>query len=216
MDNDQGVEIIWYEDPRGFLEGDRLACFIPEKNSSLVSQLNALLRLSMYFSLILMLFRRYSLAIYIPLGVALLTYFMFTNFSAEVASTRDKRLHLQEGLTREGKLCTIPTSSNPYMNALPNDRPNRPPACSIVSSAKAINALTKDDLFLDVDDVFNKRTLLNHVFYTMPNTSIPNDQTGFARWCYDSGPTCKKGDGSHCLSSSDESVWDSKMYALQN
>ena len=29
-------------------------------------------------------------------------------------------------------------------------------------------------------------------FYTTPINTIPNDQTEFAKWLYDSGPTCKE------------------------
>lgn len=216
MNSDQVAEIIWYDDPHGFFKGDKLACFIPSKNSSLASQLNALLRLAMYFSVVLLLFRHFTVAVYLPLTVAFLTYFLFSNSLIESSLRLQQHDKLHEGMTREGQICTIPTSENPYMNALPNDRPNRPPACSIVASAKAVEALAKDDLFLDVDDVFNKRTMLNHVFYTMPNTSVPNDQEGFAKWCYDSGATCKKGDRSYCSQSVDESPWNSQMYALQS
>ena len=26
----------------------------------------------------------------------------------------------------------------------------------------------------------------------MPSTTMPNDQTAFAKWCYNTGPTCKE------------------------
>ena len=49
-----------------------------------------------------------------------------------------------------------------------------------------------DDLYLDSNDLFNRRNSQRQ-FYTMPNTSIPNGQNDFAKWLYSTGPTCKEG-----------------------
>ncbi len=35
-------------------------------------------------------------------------------------------------------------------------------------------------------------------FYSMPSTTVPNDQTGFANWCYKLPKTCKEGNGVQC------------------
>ena len=37
-----------------------------------------------------------------------------------------------------------------------------------------------------------RQTLCIETFYTMPNTSNPNNQTEFAKWLYDRGPTKNK------------------------
>jgi hypothetical protein len=48
-----------------------------------------------------------------------------------------------------------------------------------------------------VDDLFNRNTSQRQ-FYTTPVTTIPNDQTGFARWLYKLPETCKENQ-SNCL-----------------
>lgn len=183
------AERIWFRDPWGFFAEDRIAHFLPESNTTLTVQLNALLRLSMYASVLLILFRRYSLAIYVPAGVAALTYVMHVSLTVSQAP---------EGLrqTREGGPCTTPTQNNPFMNVLLDEYasdPTRPAACDLSSGAAASKAdsLFQHNLFRDVDDVFDRRSSSQN-FYAMPNTQIPNDQGAFARWCYDTGPTFKE------------------------
>ena len=36
-------------------------------------------------------------------------------------------------------------------------------------------------------------------FYATANTTIPNDQKGFAEFCFGQMPSCKEGDGLQCL-----------------
>ncbi|MEW5315088.1 MAG: hypothetical protein WDW38_006540 [Sanguina aurantia] len=195
-------ERIWFQDPRGFFRDDRLAHFLPTRNTTLAVQLNALLRMAIYLAVILLLFRRYSMAVYVPLGVAVLTYGMYVTNDTGLRDQDAARAARKEGMTREGEVCTVPTHSNPYMNVMLSDydNPTRPPACDLSAQAVGDRAesLFEDNLYRDVDDVFQRRTS-SHSFYTMPNTQIPNDQGGFAEWCYGRGPTCKEGNGSQCF-----------------
>ena len=46
------------------------------------------------------------------------------------------------------------------------------------------------NLYQDVGDYME--TNGQRQFYTMPSTTIPNNQTSFAKWCYSTGPTCKE------------------------
>lgn len=184
------AERIWFHDPQGFFADDRLAHFIPERNTTLAVQLNALLRLSIYLSVVMILFRRYSLAVYLPLGVAALTYVMYVTLVP-----RERVKPSREGLTREGKKCTVPTHHNPYMNIMPfGAASDPPPACDVSSAVTKAEASScfEDNLYRDVDDVFNRRAS-SHAFYTMPNTQTPSDQGAFARWCYGMPPTFKEG-----------------------
>lgn len=200
---DVEAEVIWFRDPKGLLSADRIAHFIPERVSSLTSRLNALVRLSIYSSIVLVLFRRYSAAIYVPLGTMAFTYVMYTQDALHSSVTEGIQADRHEGDTREGRPCTIPTHSNPFMNVLMNEydtKPDRPVACNLNAAATKDSAESffEDNLFRDVDDVFGRRTS-SRPFYTMPNTLIPNDQGGFARWCYETGPTCKERNGAQCF-----------------
>lgn len=185
------TELVWFRDPGGFFSDDRLAHFLPERNTTLAVQLNALLRLSIYSSVVMVLFRRYSMAVYVPITTAALTYAIY------VSNTPASGVALHEGLTREGSSCTAPTRMNPFMNtplsAYMTD-PQRAPACDLSSpgTSQQVDSFFKENLYRDVDDVFSRRAS-SHAFYTMPNTQIPNDQGGFAQWCYGTGPTFKEG-----------------------
>ena len=47
------------------------------------------------------------------------------------------------------------------------------------------------NLYRDVGDLYGKNNSQRQ-YYTMPATTMPNDQTAFAKWCYNTGPTCKE------------------------
>ena len=80
------------------------------------------------------------------------------------------------------------------------DNPKRPPAAPAYEPPinKAINNSTMDPrLFLDLGDNLSfDRSMRN--FHSMPNTTIPNDQKGFADFCYGNMPSCKEGNEFQC------------------
>jgi hypothetical protein len=95
-----------------------------------------------------------------------------------------------------GKACVLPTRNNPFMNVLMSDYtdfPNRPSACNTsnkVVKKKMVN-YAGGSVPRNVDDVHGKQG--SELFYhTMPSTSIPNDQTDFAKWCYSTGISKKE------------------------
>ena len=47
------------------------------------------------------------------------------------------------------------------------------------------------NLYRDVGDLYGKSNSQRE-YYTMPSTTVPNNQTSFAKWCYSVGPTCKE------------------------
>lgn len=98
---------------------------------------------------------------------------------------------------------TPPTARNPFMNVLLDEikyNPTRPSAESILDPN---NQQVLDDFFRiqwnsDPTDVFG-RTQGQRQFYTMPSTSIPNDQGSFQNWLYlIPGKTCKEGGRDAC------------------
>mgnify|MGYP001196701483 FL=1 len=54
-----------------------------------------------------------------------------------------------------------------------------------------INKNLNGNLFDDLTDSSNKN-MFERNFYTTPINTIPNNQTEFAKWLYDKGPTCKE------------------------
>ena len=105
--------------------------------------------------------------------------------------------------------CTMPTLDNPFMNATMKDYLNvdpetnkiidRPPACDTndPNIKREIDKMYDNNLYKDIDDIFGKMNSQRQ-FYTMPSTTIPNDQDAFAKWLYLSPKTCKE-DQDYCL-----------------
>lgn len=185
---------IWYNDPADFLlNKSNWASIIPEKSMSQVQQLNAIFRFAVYFTIILFVIKRDVKVLWFLVIIGFLTMAIH-EYSK---STNKAKTELFEALnvTDDGK-CYKPTQHNPFMNVNFTDYidfPNRPKACN-VSSKKVkseINELVDSVTFRDVDDIFSKRAS-DRMFYTMPVTTIPNDQVGFAEWLYKSPPTCKE------------------------
>jgi hypothetical protein len=107
-------------------------------------------------------------------------------------------------------------SDNPFTNVLMTDydyNPNKKPAPpasnemvsnNILSSAKQLvqNANPDDPniankLFKDLGDQLVFEQSLRQ-FYSNPSTTIPNDQSGFAEFCYGSMISCKEGNMFAC------------------
>tara|TARA_B100000902_G_scaffold393090_1_gene446711 strand:+ start:979 stop:1665 length:687 start_codon:yes stop_codon:yes gene_type:complete len=113
------------------------------------------------------------------------------------------------------KKFTEPSVNNPAMNVLLpqiSDDPNRKAAAPAYNPVveKEMNDATKEfvssnfndpeidnKLFKDLGDnyVFNN-SMWN--WYATPNTTIPNDQDGFANFCYGDMISCKENNGLAC------------------
>jgi hypothetical protein len=96
-----------------------------------------------------------------------------------------------------------PTLNNPFMNVLSTDstlRPRRPRACDPTREdvQAEMESFFAHNLYRDSDDPLDRRTS-SRQFYTMPVTTVPGDQSAFARFLYGSvGRTCKEGNGARC------------------
>ena len=107
---------------------------------------------------------------------------------------------------RNASGCRKPTPRNPFMNVMPGDDFTKPAACKSHNNQTIQNKINEHfdaNLFKDVSDIFNNRNSQRE-FITMPSTTIPNDQTAFAKWLYLSPPTCKEGNGAQCVANNYE------------
>lgn len=198
---------IWYEDPIDFWSGERVFEVIPDSIYTYEDRLNRVLRCVMYVSLVATLVTFDMSAMY-PLIVTMI----ITAILAAVYDERDGFAAFPGSLTSgrrrgkargeaEGERCTRPSRDNPFMNVLMSeyaDDPRRPPACELSSVYPDVDRAFNENLFADVEDVYARENA-KRAFYTMPSTSIPNDQGSFARWLYKvDGKTCKEGNGQRC------------------
>ena len=221
-------DIFWYNKPQILWQKDRFIEFFPNPDLSLAEKLNALVRLSFYVSIVLMIFFGNYLYLYIPIVVLAFTYLIYSNYVPRkkehledyksLLNSEDPRLELTdkdikeveesgqldttlENVVKSKKKCVDPTLNNPFMNAnLITDRRDRSAACPYYDNEKVAAKVEADfdfNLYRDVSDLYNKRNSQRQ-YYTMPATTIPNEQTSFAKWLYQSPPTCKE-DSIRCV-----------------
>lgn len=179
----------------GFLfDKNTMFDIIPDRSQDLVDQLNSVMRFAIYFTIIIFALKRDIRAIYFTIFVAFITWIIYKQYAAEDSDKRElfNRLGIKEDF--KSRNCVKPSKNNPFMNVSRVDYadfPNRPKACSIKDSAKETSEFFEKGLNRKEDDVFFK-SASDRQFFTMPFTTIPNDQTGFAKWLYNIGPTCKE------------------------
>ena len=109
-----------------------------------------------------------------------------------------------------GEKVTYPNAKNPFMNVLVDQikyNPTRPSAATVFDPSVSIQLedFFKTQFINDPTDVFNK-TQGQRQFYTMPSTTVPNDQESYQNWLYKiPGKTCKEGNRLACSSSTGSS-----------
>lgn len=197
------MERIWYKDVGGFITEKNVARFLPTTDMTFTEQLNSMLRFSIYFAIIVYVLRQQINIFFIPISMALFT------FCIDKVDTKNKRdekdviekMGLRQERFENNALCYKPSKNNPFMNVLMSEyseNPSRPAACSLVSKTKQEVKKNFDrNLYRDIDDIFHKKAS-DRQFYTMPSTTIPNDSMSYARWLYETGSSCKEGNGMVC------------------
>jgi hypothetical protein len=205
---------FWLDEPGILFNSNRIDEFFPRNDMSEVEQLNATVRLSIYISLVLAIYKKNINYLYIAIIALLFTYVLYKN-------SLNKKEHFKnlEKIHDMEKEPTIiyPTQNNPFMNVLPMDyleNPNREAATKLNTYnneglVKDINDKFYYNLYRDLDDVYEKNNSQRQ-YYTMPSTTIPNEQGKFANWLYKTPPTCKEGNGNSCVSNNYNPLKDSK------
>ena len=124
-----------------------------------------------------------------------------TPFSNEKSRYSKINYELNENLKKNK--AREPTADNPYMNIVFSDyldggnvpEPLNSSDENVDTQDKSLN-LYNSTIYRNIEDVFERQNS-QRLFYTLPVVTIPNNQTEFARWLYDTGPRCKE-DTSKC------------------
>lgn len=192
-------ESIWYDDIQTFLKNENMFDILPLASMTFEEKLNSIVRFSLYMSIFLALVTVNAkyLAIFIVTGLLSYVFYQYDNRDKQNAEKflKSKNLEIQED-----KLCTTTTIDNPFMNPSIADikyNPQRPEACNIDKVKDRVEANFKKRVFKDVNDIWG-REYSSREFYTVPSTTIPNNQGGYAKWLYGTPPTCKEGNGLEC------------------
>lgn len=202
---------FWYKNLSVLYDKDYIFEFFPSKRFDITRKLNAVLRLSIIYSLIMYLVSKNNKYIVIPFVVAAISWVIWnrqtdthvdTIFEESMSNQLDDLVRINDLETE----CRVPTKENPFMNPglseFSNDSLQMPKSCpsyNNVGVQNRVDELFNEDLYRDVTDVFGKNNSQRQ-FYTVPGNQVPNDQGSFAQWCYGMPKTCKEGNGIACLS----------------
>lgn len=189
---------IWIDNPKILFEHPDQ--FFPTNEMKRNEKVNAIARLAIYYSLIIIIFKKNMQLLSIGIIAILISLFLgsteeFTINNESKVITENNKFSMQ---------CTKPTTNNPFMNYTIGDLMNgtdRLPACKYDDSKNMMRQKFRSEIHSDVSDIWG-RFISDRNFYTMPNTDIVNDQTGFAQWCFGNSGECKT-TGNNCLKQRD-------------
>jgi len=171
------TEVFWLNDIN--ILHKNYFIFFPHKNYTLEQNLNAIVRLFIYYSLICFIVYKDTDA-FIPLLLILFISIMVYNSRKSIESYQKMTPNKTS------------TSDNPMMNPSIIDYTSSEP---IIIDNSTSNETMNENLVGEaykVEDGNINKNAFERQFYTMPVTDCINDQTEFAKWLYDTGPTCKE------------------------
>ncbi len=202
---------IWFDDINILFDKKYLFEILPHKDFDLNRKLNAIMRLILYYSLLMYLLKRSTNILLLPVVVGIFTYIMNkknkNNIKNEVkynllSNINDEDIDTHLDVLKEE--CRIPTKNNPFMNPLLTDYDSKNAtlkACDTYNNKplqRVVEGNFSEDLYRDINDIFGKENSQRQ-FFTIPGKGVLNDQGGFAKWCYGNAPTCKEGNKIACL-----------------
>ena len=195
---------FWLNDLTVLFNRNNLLEVIPYTNMNLNKKLNAVFRLSIYYSIIMYFLKKNYRYLVIMLIVGILTIIVnknHTKLNIENCNN-DVPEKPDSNNNSDAEGCKLPTAINPFMNPTFTDYKdgNLMKACNSYDNS-VIRSMEEEyfnnDLYRNSDDIFNKENSQRE-FYTMPVNSIINDTIKFANWCYKTPPTCAEGNSIQC------------------
>uniref|UniRef100_A0A6C0FBR0 Minor capsid protein P9 transmembrane helices domain-containing protein n=1 Tax=viral metagenome TaxID=1070528 RepID=A0A6C0FBR0_9ZZZZ len=201
---------FWYNDISILYNKDSITEIFPSKRFDILRKLNAIVRLSIFYTLIMFFMKRDQKYLVIPvivMGITWLIWYKQEDIHVD-SIIKDSMSDKIEDLVKINDLsteCRVPNKDNPFMNPTLTDYgsnlqppPKSCPSYNNKGVQRRVEELFNEDLYRDVTDVFGKNNSQRQ-FYTVPGNQVPNDQGAFAQWCYGTPPTCKEGNQMACL-----------------
>ena len=201
---------FWYTEPSILFSGDNITEIFPSKRFDIIRKLNAIVRLSIYYTIIMYLIRKDQKYFLIPLIIMGITWMIWykqediqtDKLMKESINNKIDDLVKINDLSTE---CRVPNKDNPFMNpplidySSGKSSPKSCPSYNNKGVRRRVEELFNEDLYRDANDIFGKNNSQRQ-FYTVPGNNIPNDQGSFSQWLYGTPPTCKEGNRIACLS----------------
>jgi len=171
--------------------------FFPNKNMSRNELLNSFTRYSIIIFILFFFIGSNFTWYYLPCAIIIACLVLYY-----LDIPRQKEEKINEA--KINHICREPNINNPYMNVLVTQDSINLPACKHFNDKIKTNVdkYYKFNLYQNSDDIFDKKHL-ERQFYTMPVSTIPNNQKGFLNWLYKKDGNCKE-DNVNCLEYEDE------------
>ena len=215
------MEQPWFRNPSHLFAKNKVLIFWPLAKQTSVERLNAATRFILYTMAILYIINRDIRVIYLGLTVIMVMASML--LAGGIKEGMRPASFEEEGVrfnaTTPGQKCEQPTKENPMANVLITDytdNPKRPAACYYPTVKDKVKKLLNQGTPTDQADVYSSRNQSFRAFYSMPSTTIPNDQGGFAQAAYGSvvNKVCRD-DGMACYPNDASMFGQSRMPELQ-
>ena len=181
-------ETFWYFDPAVLFGKDSWYRFVPTANMSVPEALNAVVRFSVYLSVLLFATSTD------PLYLLLIPLVMITTVVLNAVFPKAKKITESFVSSYVGTDKTMPTPDNPFMNASLadiNDNPERPPAADVteINVRDRVNQsfAQTSNIYMDTSDVFDLVQAQRN-FHTVPE----DDHAGLLKFLRGSAPTGKE------------------------
>lgn len=194
--------VIWINKPSILINEKYIHEIYPKSNMSKFRKINAVTRLIILLT-ILFLITTYKVSYLISGIVSLVLIYIITS------NNKKEGFKMKKEKTKKELYV-----DNPLNNVLPGDDPEREPAekayekKSLVNINESVKEMIQqqnssidninDKLFKDLGENLEFDRSMRQ-FYTTANTTIPNDQKGFAEYCYKDMVSGKEGDESALL-----------------
>jgi hypothetical protein len=213
---------FWTENPNILFHKDHILEFYPSENMTYNQKLNTISRVVFIISLILFFITQNGWVLVVA-GMTLGSIIILHNHTKNKDKPKHKEgyenpsqvLFTEENgrsfLPKSAEIFQTPDTKNPFSNVLIPDyeyNPNKktaPPTSSQTVSDDILNKAKilvqeqnpgqpdiANKLFKDMNEELNFEQSMRP-FYSTANTTIPNDQGGFADFCYGNSISCKEG-----------------------
>lgn len=194
MTNKYNNEKFWFEDPSILFTN--FYKFGPKMNFSLANSFNSYTRLIIICMIFIYVITKKIKYIYIGIFliiIIIVMYYSINKDSFQNYSNISKELLEQRQLPERisDNFDTKSPKNNPLKNVPITDYDKKQEFSKATMSNSDMSKFIKDKVFQTPDQfIFDRDT---RQYYTMPNSSVPNDQGAFANWLYGTENVCKEG-----------------------
>ena len=176
---------FWYSEISILWQRDSIMEIFPSKRFDILRKLNAIVRLSIIYTLIMYFMKREQKYLVIPLiamGITWMIWYKQEDIHTDTIM-KDSMSNKLDDLVKVNDLsteCRVPDKENPFMNPTLSDygsnKPPPPKSCpsyNNVGVQRRVEELFNEDLYRDAKDIFGKNNSQRQ-FYTVPGNRVPN------------------------------------------